>query len=709
MLTGLLYLLPGGLLVVWWRRDRQGDGESWVERIILAAGLSVAVNAILVYMTLTGLRLSPAAVIGFLAACGTGILARWALDWRLMARPPMPDASSGPPDEASGNRARFVAWQGIQARRFVGQAVRRQMARLLAAGPWITYHLPHLALLATTALVLGVRLYAVRDLATPMWGDSYQHTVMAQLIVDNGGLFDSWEPYAPLQTFTYHFGLHANVALFHWLSLLDGDGLPVYRSMIWVGQILNVLAVLTLYPLALKVSGSRWAGVVAVWIAGLMLPMPMYYVNWGRYTQLAGQVILPVAVVLSWSLFDSPPRARSGRVWSEDSGRRSKAQGFLLGGRWGECFACIGCLVPAWIAVAGLALTHYRVLIFYGVFVLAWLLLNSGRGWRLAWGRAIWLGAGPLAIVLPWVARTLGSSIARTVTRQMTTVPDRLSSFSVQYNAVGDLSTYIKPWGWLLLAVAVASGLWWRRRGTLVVSAWWFLLFVATNPQMLGLPGSGVITNFALFIATFIPAGILIGDLGGLLIDRVGSRVWVHIFLVFLLVAYGLRGARLRIGDMRVQQHALALQPDVEAMAWIRENTPADARFLVNSFFAYGDALVVGSDGGWWLPLLAERANTVPPLNYGAEQGPWPGYRLWVNELTGQIQDRGACDPETVEMLRARGITHVYIGQQQGRVNYSGPHVLVAQDLLSSSYYRPIYHQDQVWVFELVADSGAQQ
>jgi hypothetical protein len=690
MLTGLLYLLPGGLLLAWLRRGKRRDRESWIEQIILAAGLSVAVNAILVYTTLIGLRLSRAAVIGFLAFCGMGILARWALGWR-------------------ANRWRDVTWQAIQ------QAARREMSRLRMGHLRGSHDLPQVVLLAVAALVLGVRLYAVRDLAVPMWGDSYQHTMMAQLIVDNGGLFDSWEPYAPLQTFTYHFGLHANVALFHWLSLLDGVGLPVYRSMIWVGQILNVLAVLALYPLALKVSGSRWAGVVAVWIAGLMLPMPMYYVNWGRYTQLAGQAILPVAVVLSWALFDTPADGQA-----EDAHRPSRAWVSLLGGRWGERLAQIargladgghvplGQSVLAWIAVAGLAVTHYRVLLFYVAFVLAWLLLKLGRGWRSAWWRALWLGTVPVVVILPWVARTVGSKYAQTVTRQVTTTPDRLSSFSVQYNALGELYSYMGSLGWLLLVVAAASGLWRRRRGVLLIFTWWFLLFVGTNPQMLGLPGSGVITNFALFIATYIPAGILLGDWASSLVDRAGSRIWVHILLALAIIAGGLYGADLRVSDVRIGQHALALEPDVEAMAWIRENTPPDARFLVNSFYAYGGALVVGSDGGWWIPLLARRGTNLPPLNYGSERGPWPEYRLWVNDVTRQIQEHGSVDPATVDMLRERGITHVYIGQQQGRVNYAGPHVLDAQDLQSSPYYRLIYHQDQVWIFELVTESGAQ-
>jgi hypothetical protein len=137
-------------------------------------------------------------------------------------------------------------------------------------------------------------------------------------------------------------------------------------------------------------------------------------------------------------------------------------------------------------------------------------------------------------------------------------------------------------------------------------------------------------------------------------------------------------------------------------MAWVRENTPESAKFLVNSFFAYGGSVVVGSDGGWWLPLLAGRANTVPPLNYGTERGPRPDYGVWVNELTAKVQQFDIESPEVLAMLGDREVTHVYIGQQGGKVNYEGPGPLDPAVLLKSQHYRLVYHQDRVWIFEIV-------
>jgi hypothetical protein len=532
-----------------------------------------------------------------------------------------------------------------------------------------------------------------------MWGDSYQHSLMAQLIADHGGLFDSWEPYAPLQTFTYHFGFQGNVALYH---LLSGD--EIADAVLWMGQVLNALAVLALYPLTLRVSrdirhpnGNGWAGVVAVLVAGLLLPMPMYYVNWGRYTQLAGQAILPVAVCLSWSLLEPVASPRTA-AQASSSERQAEA-------RTGRPSVWSWQMIPCWVAVLGLAVTHYRVLVFYIVFVVVLLPLVLRREtWRITLSRALLIGLIPAALFVPWFVRTFAGRIVAIAAAQLTRTPPKMSAFDVQYNAIGHLTTYMAPVGWLLLLVAVAVGLWRRLRGVLIVFLWWGLLLMLTNPEWFRLPGSGAISNFALFISVYIPAGVLIGTLVGWMGDWLDRGTWARVALVVIVAGVGLMGAIRRTQDIRVKQHALVLAPDLRAMAWIRENTAPDARFLVNSFFAYGDRLVVGSDAGWWLPLLAGRANTVPPLNYGSEQGPWPEYRLWVNELTRQLQTSGVDDPSTVEALRERGVTHVYVGQQEGRVNYSGPHVLDPEALVDSPYYEPVYHEDRVWVFRVVPE-----
>jgi len=619
--AGLLYVVPGWALLAWlWPEEL-----SWAEKLGAAAGVSLALYPLLLLWTdLVGLHLGPLYAWLPVLAGTTALIWRYR-DWR--------------PQKV---------WASLKG-----------WARSDAL--W-----PDLTLLIVIGLVFGVRLLVVRTLDAPMWGDSYQHTMIAQLLVDNGGLFDSWEPYASLRSLTYHFGFHAAMASLHWLTKMT-----TVQTVLWGAQVLNGLAVLVLYPLAVRISGTRWAGTGAVLVAGLLSPMPMRYVNWGRYTQLAGQVVLPAAVLISWRSFEA--RDRDWRL-----------------------------IALTWVTVGGLALTHYRVLIFYVAFVVAWIALSLGRvRWRHALDRAFWMGAGSAVLFLPWFARILGGRILANLGRQLTTTPDRVSSFTQQYNAIGNLTNYMGPAIWLLAAVALAVALWHRTRGVLLVATWFFLLFIATNPSLLRLPGSGVISNFALFIAAYVPIGLLLGNLLGASIEQIRwQRPGPAIATVGIVVA-SLWGVRERLQDVRPTEHALVTHPDLRAMRWIQENTPKDSRFLVNSFFAYGDSAIVGSDAGWWMPLLAKRANTVPPLNYGTEKGAFPAYREWVNEVAAQVQKAGIEDPETTTLLQEHGVTHVYVGQQQGKVNHSGSQVLRAETMIQSERYRPAYHQDRVWVFEV--------
>ncbi len=185
-------------------------------------------------------------------------------------------------------------------------------------------------------------------------------------------------------------------------------------------------------------------------------------------------------------------------------------------------------------------------------------------------------------------------------------------------------------------------------------------------------------------------------------LSRMASEQKRGMLLALLVIGVGGYGARMRLRDIHIAPHALITRPDMRAMQWIKKHTPEDAKFLVNSFFAYGGSVIVGSDGGWWLPVLAGRGNTVPPLNYGTEQGPGVEYRLQINAVWQQLQEEGVDAPEAVTLLKQHDIRYLYIGQQQGRVNYTGSSVLDPERLVNSAAYRPMYHQDRVWVFEVL-------
>jgi hypothetical protein len=610
----LLYLLPGwALLLMLWPSTAPLAGP---ERVVLAASLSLAFYPLLFLWThLVGLRFGPwyawLPVVGSLAVViWRGRVwrpAEWCVSWREWLQPE-------------------ILWPGV-------------------------------ALAVVTGLIFGARFLVIRNLDAPLWGDSYQHTLIAQLLLDHGGLFDAWEPYTELQSFTYHFGFHSAIAVLCWVT-----GLGAVPATLWTGQILNGLAALALYPLAARLGGNRWAGVGAVMLAGLLSPMPMFYVNWGRYTQLAGQVILPGAVYLLWAWLEAP-----GQNW-----------------RW---------LALIWIAMAGLALTHYRVFVFAALFLAAFFSLEARRGRvRALTAKLFWLAGGTGVLFAPWLAHTFAGKLTEISTQQMTTPVQATPAWVQQYNSIGNLFTYLPPLVWVLFPVGLGWGLWRRQKGIALAGLWWLGLLVIANPQWFHLPGEGVISNFAVFIAAYIPAGVVEGAALGWLIGERGRRTAPALGLALMTMVLGFMSVRPRLADLNVTAAALAARPDLRAAEWIRANTPETARFLINSAFAYEDSVIFGTDGGWWLPVLARRPVTVPPLNYELEQGSRPGYVAWVNALSAAIQAQGIDAPDVLAQLRERGVTHVYLGQRHGPA-------LDPQQLLASPHFRLVYHQDRVWIF----------
>jgi hypothetical protein len=536
------------------------------------------------------------------------------------------------------------------------------------------FRLTDLFLVLLISFLFFSRFWTIRTLDAPLWGDSYQHSLIVQLMLDNGGLFQSWQPYANLDTFSYHFGFHATAAVYAWFTQLTAP-----ESVLWFGQILNVAAVLALYPLAVKVSGNKLAGVSAILIAGVLSQLPGDYVNWGRFTQLTGQTILPVCVFFAWTLFE-----KNELNWKH--------------------------LFLNWLLAAGLALTHYRVAVFAILFIPAFWVFSVRHSNLISLTRlTILYGLGAGILFLPWLFSLVQGQILDMFGAQLSTPAADISEWDQTYNAIGSLQAYLPIYIWILSAVAAGWLLWKRVRSAVIFMIWWLFLLLAANPSWLGLPGTGAISNFALFIAAYIPAGVLIGTgitqvqhlfypqnktsnttrKAGLRWIRSSVGIAAGLLLIF--------GTLQRMDDADPTLHALVTRPDVQAAAWINQNVAQDSRFLVNSFPAFGETSLAGSDAGWWLPLTAARQTSLEPLSASFEQDNSAASKPEI-ELVLSIQENGINHPNTLALMKQQQISHLYIGQRQGSINSPTP-LLKLDEIHNNPSFEPIYHQDRVWIF----------
>ncbi len=581
-----LYLLPGlALLQILWR----GVAISRAERLALACGISVALPPLLLEIAhLVGLPWTRWTTLGYVVVAAIAVAPRFNSTWRNSTRLPV-----GP------------SWSTIMLASLIG-------------------------------IALLVRLYIVRGLPVGMWGDSYHHTMIAQLLVDNRGLFSSWKPYAPLVTFTYHYGFHANVALFHWLS-----GISVSQSVLYVGQIIGTATLPLAYVLTTRLLRSHAAGLWAVALTGFINTQPAYYVNWGRYTQLTGQVLLPV-VVLCW-------------VEAIECSRRN----------WRR-------IVVAGIVTACLVLTHYLVTIFAALFLSAYLLAyivrhRNQHALQQVAGTALLIGALALVLTTPWllnlltgylthiaagvVSKNSGAKAAATSDTLPALTPLFLTSMILALAFVGLLLACVRrTWNVMLLAV------------------WSGLLILASRPNLVGLPGKGIITDFTAYIAlylTVIPIAAYALSYGQQLLGAWRPRVSNAVATVLLMTstAWGVHWQQ----DVLNPANELFTPADADAMTWVRKSTPADAHFLVNMFPAYDNTVVVGSDGGWWLPLLTGRHTTLPPITYASEWAAIPHYIQSVNEFAAKLRAHPLPSEQGIKLMRDAGIRYIYTGAHVGQ------------------------------------------
>ncbi len=528
------------------------------------------------------------------------------------------------------------------------------------------WNLPALTFAAIFLISLNLRYLHIRDLVVPPWVDSVHHALIVKLMAEQGVVPASYEPYLPMRPFFYHFGFHALTTAFLWLT-----GLSVERSLLLVGQVMNALTVPATYLLARRLTGRAWAGVAAAAVPGALSLMPAYYLTWGRYTHLAGLALLPAAATLACDVVDAQRGAHGGAPLS-----------------WRRVLA-------AGIALAGLLVTHYRVLAFFGGLLLAHVLIKtvSERAWwpgGAAWGRAGWVCLAGGLLASPWLLRLASALLPRGTWWGWV-------QGSPSFNAVPFDLLDVGTNRWLIAVGLV--GLAWaareRHRVAAIVPLWCGFVILAANPNVIGLPNTWVLNNSALVISLFLPLAVFIGFGFEKLLSElrrkasgVGAEV-IGLVAGGLLVLLSLMGAWKMIQVVNPVT-VLATRDDMVAMTWIREHVPEDARFLINTRHWQGSTYV-GSDGGYWLWLITGRETVLPPIAY--VYGP-PEYAQRVLADAVTVAKATSLDDEGVLELAYRDhLSYVYLGAKGGSLS--------VQALLEDPRAELVYSNGAVWVFAL--------
>lgn len=519
-----------------------------------------------------------------------------------------------------------------------------------------------LALAAIVGFSLAIRLAMVRDLAAPAWVDPVHHATIIRMILEEGGFPASYTAAVGAEAGGYHPGFHSLAAVFHWLSGLEMPG-----DLLLLGQVLNAACILGMYLFTTALTHNRRAGLFAALIAGVFSPMPAYYASWGRYTQLAGLVILPGALKLIQATLADPSPSWKGRA-----------------GLWGlTALAC-----------GGLFLIHYLVAVFLALLLAAYLLGEMLRGldkqplWKSlppTLGRLGVLGGMAFLITLPWWPSLYSTMIAPRLALNIPTPQPLAIDWGLLTPASGKAALILAAGG---LVWAIVRARWFGP----VLALWVSLLYLSANQGMLRLPLNTGINKTSVEIMLFMPiaalGGFLISDLVELIAGLIPARLRSYYLAAAAVSAAGLAllGAP-RLLPILNPATLLFRQADLAAIAWIDENLAEGERFLINPFL-WGYGLYAGQDGGFWITPLTGQGTLPPPVLYGLGTAEQKGA---IVQASRQTLER-ARDPAGLHaLMQEQGAGYVYTGARGGAISPAA--------LSQSPLFEAVYHQDGVWIF----------
>ncbi len=533
------------------------------------------------------------------------------------------------------------------------------------------------AALGIFGMTLFTRFWIIRDQPYPAWSDSLHHAILTRLTAVQGQLPTTMEPYFPIPLDQYHLGLYSLTATTQWLAQV-----PAHTALLWTAQALNGLCGLGVY-LVLDRKAGRLGAVVGAAVVGLWSHQPAWYVNWGRFTQIAAQTILLIAWLVTWEAI---------KAWKLPW-REHKSE--IL---WGTAFGA---------ALTGAVfLLHFRVAAFYlpllaiSVAWELWQARGEGQAGRVLYGVAC-VGGIALIAVAPALWKAMRVHISTSLEYA------QMSQAELAFNEVSETVQryYQFPWSslpnlaarrWLIwiagggLAFALSR----RNRLAIPMLVWTTALVFMGNSYVLGISLINFTNLGAVLIMLYLPIGLVVGLAMEEALAFCGPR-WrgrVMQAAIALTLATGFVASHVRVTDIEPYRYFVTPE-DVEAMQWIKENTPEDALFAVNTCFWLPQA-PHGTDAGYWIPYFTGRRTTVGVmLNHLG----FDDYLFRIVELSQAVEKLEEGNG-TIRELQALDVDYVYIGR---RGDFSGPGLNVHR-LKQVDGANVIYQNEGVSILRLI-------
>ena len=507
--------------------------------------------------------------------------------------------------------------------------------------------------------------------------DSLHHSLITNLVATTGKLPYNLLPYDSANLNHYHLGLYALTGP---LQLLAGITAP--QALLWFSQFLNGLCGLGIF-LLLDRKVTRDAGIVGMLSVGLFSIFPSWFINWGRFTQLAAQTVLLPAALIAWETISNH---NSQRI-------------ILKKQDWIE-------LLLAALLFAGVCFLHFRVAVFLLGLILIFCaseLIKPENGKPQIKGlatRVILLGLIILIIILPTLISGLQSYLVQrdpqSLTSALTTNP--LSEQS--YYTEGDKDTWKLTWKSIpFLAIGglgMLAGLFSQknRQLSLTMLIWTMVMIAFSQLYRLNNPLLAFVNITAVLLALYLPFGIGVGILWNELFEKTNQRIFERMrpLAIGTIVLASFFAFYMRTNDFQ-EIRAFMTPIDEIAMEWVKKNTDPDAVFGVNTAFL-NPAIPYGTDAGYWLPVYAERQTTAMTLLASLSDD----YIFYLERSRGMTD---LYKTSTIDTLCAYGVDYLYSGVKEP---LGSQDFVMIQGFEEINNVHKIYDKDGVQIYKICGD-----
>jgi len=554
--------------------------------------------------------------------------------------------------------------------------------------------LEQIALLVVLA-TLATRLWVAHVEPFPAWSDSLHHVLLTELSARHGRLPASMEPLFPIPLERYHLGLYALTASVQLLA-----GVPAHVALLWVAQVLNGLCGLGVY-LVLDRHAGRVPAVIGAVIVGLISHQPAFYVNWGRFTQLAAQTLLLPAWLLAWELLRRmvPERegGEDGTLPRAEVGGASPGLAPVAASSPPAIAALHACLLLAAVFLVHLRVAVFLVLLLATSFAVeAWRVRRDRRLRRRVLGLGLAMVLGAIALAGPrlvatishyaqshWALYLFHGGLAAPADTRLHGDPEyfAFSLESLAYLFAG--APALVALG-ILAAVALAR----RNRLAAIFVAWSLVLLALGEAHVLNVPLLNVTNLGAVLILLYLPASLVAATGVGELLAwrRAGAGTTTLVLLLFLVL--GAFGARDRVRQLEPTRFFVT-DADLRAIDWLGRQPMSLGVVAIRATFWLPRA-PHGVDAGYWIPYLVGRRTTAGPMISNLA----PHYTNWIVEMSRHVA-RAADDDEAVRWLWSRGVRYLYLGALGDPAE--------AERYADSKYLVERYARDGVVIFEVDA------